>query len=433
MKTIHLALIVLGLAGTTALVGCSRPGAAVAQKPADVDYYTCTMHPSVRSQDPDGKCPICGMDLVPVKKSAAGATQADSAAAPESDGPHEFTIPAERQQLIGVAYAAVETRPLVRTLRAVGMVAAVTNRHWDYVARVDGYIHDLRVAAQGDRVEKGEVLMDLYSPDLVSTESEYVDLVRMRENGRRDQNAPAVQNAEHLIEGARARLRQWNISDAEIDAVERTGSAEQYLPLKSPFDGFVEEIAVHQGRHVAAGDHLVDIVDLSSVWVWAEFYESEMPLLRAGLAVAISGSSIPGQSIPGTVAVVDPFLNDAKRTGRVRIDVDNAGLRLRPGGYVDVTLSLDEGAGLAIPLESVLPTGEHDIVFVDKGNGRLEPRFVQLGGKYGDFYRVTGGLKEGERVVSSANFLVDAESKVQGALKSWCALPSPCQRLPRPR
>jgi Cu(I)/Ag(I) efflux system membrane fusion protein len=261
--------------------------------------------------------------------------------------------------------------------------------------------------------------MDLYSPDLVSTESEYVDLVRMRENGRRDQNAPAVQNAEHLIEGARARLRQWNISDAEIDAVERTGSAEQYLPLKSPFDGFVEEIAVHQGRHVAAGDHLVDIVDLSSVWVWAEFYESEMPLLRAGLAVAISGSSIPGQSIPGTVAVVDPFLNDAKRTGRVRIDVDNAGLRLRPGGYVDVTLSLDEGAGLAIPLESVLPTGEHDIVFVDKGNGRLEPRFVQLGGKYGDFYRVTGGLKEGERVVSSANFLVDAESKVQGALKSW--------------
>jgi Cu(I)/Ag(I) efflux system membrane fusion protein len=417
MKPIHLALIALSLAGPAAFVGCSRPGAAVAQKPSDVDYYTCTMHPSVRSQDPDGKCPICGMDLVPVKKADASASQADSS--PQTDRPREFTIPADRQQLIGVTYATAETRPLVRTLRAVGMVAAMTNRHWDYVARVDGYIHSLYVSAPGDRVEKGQVLMDLYSPDLVATENEYVDLIRMRANGRGDQDAAAVRNAERLIDAARSRLRQWNISDEEIDAVEKSGTPEQYLPLKSPYGGFVEEVAVHQGRHVAPGDHLVDIVDLSSVWVWAEFYESEMPLLKPGLAVSISSSSVPGLSIAGKVAVVDPFLNDAKRTGRVRIDVDNADSTLRPDAYVDVALSLDEGEGLTIPLDSVLPTGEHNIVFVDKGGGRLEPRFVQLGAKYGESYRVTGGLKAGERVVSSANFLVDAESKVQGALKSW--------------
>jgi Cu(I)/Ag(I) efflux system membrane fusion protein len=375
------------------------------------------MHPSVRSQDPDGKCPICGMDLVPVKKADASASQADSS--PQTDRPREFTIPADRQQLIGVTYATVETRPLVRTIRAVGLVAAMTNRHWDYVARVDGYVHSLYVAAPGDRVEKGQVLMDLYSPDLVATENEFVDLIRMRANGRGDQDAAAVRNAERLIDAARARLQQWNISDEEIDAVERSGAPEQYLPLKSPFGGFVEEVAVHQGRHVAPGDHLVDIVDLSSVWVWAEFYEGEMPLLRPGLAVTISSSSVPGLSIAGKVAVVDPFLNDAKRTGRVRIDVDNADSKLRPDAYVDVALSLDEGEGLTIPLDSVLPTGEHNIAFVDKGGGRLEPRFVQLGGKYGESYRVIGGLKAGERVVSSANFLVDAESKVQGALKSW--------------
>jgi Cu(I)/Ag(I) efflux system membrane fusion protein len=181
----------------------------------------------------------------------------------------------------------------------------------------------------------------------------------------------------------------------------------------------VEEIAVHQGRHVAPGDHLIDIVDLSAVWVWAEFYESELPLLQPGLAVTITSTAIPGLALPGKISVVDPFLNDAKRTGRVRIDVDNANSQLRPDAYVDVALTLDEGEGLTIPLESVLPTGEHNIVFVDKGGGRLEPRFVQLGAKYGDFYRVTDGLKAGERVVSSANFLVDAESKVQGALKSW--------------
>jgi Cu(I)/Ag(I) efflux system membrane fusion protein len=417
MKTPHIALLLAGLAHSAGLAACSKAASTVAEAPSDVDYYTCTMHPSVHSHDPDAKCPICGMDLVPVKKAAAQTGQAVANATAEK--PHEFTVPLDRQQMIGVTYATAETRPLRRTLRAVGMVGAMTIRHWDYVARVDGYVHNLYVAAPGDRVEKGQVLMDLYSPDLVSTENEYVDLLRMRDGGRRDQNASTTQNAERLLAGARARLQQWNISDAQIDSVAKAGAAEQYLPLNSPFDGVVEEVAVHQGRHVAVGDHLVDIVDLSSVWVWAEFYENELELLKPGLPVTVTSSAIPGLSIPGKIAVVDPFLNDAKRTGRVRIDVDNADFKLRPDAYVDVTLTLDDGEGLTVPIDAVLPTGEHNIVFVDKGGGRLEPRFVELGGKYGDIYRVTGGLRQGERVVSSANFLIDAESKVQGALKSW--------------
>jgi Cu(I)/Ag(I) efflux system membrane fusion protein len=298
-------------------------------------------------------------------------------------------------------------------------VAATTGKRWDYVARVDGYVHHLNVGAPGDRVAKGQVLMDLYSPDLVSTENEYVDLLRMRDGGRRDKSAVTVESSERLLAGARARLRQWNISDDQIDSVARAGKADEFLALQSPVDAVVEEVAVSQGRHVAAGDHLVGLADLSSVWVWAEFYENEIPLLKAGLPVTIAGPGAPGLSIPGTIAVVDPFLSDAKRTGRVRIDVDNADSRLRPGAYVDVTLALDEGQGLTVPVDAVLPTGEHSIVFVDKGGGRLEPRFVQLGGTFGDSYRVTAGLHEGERVVSSANFLVDAESQVQGALKSW--------------
>jgi len=364
------------------------------------------------------------MDLVPVKKAELQAKQAGgsvepTAGAKDSDEPHEFTIPLDRQQLIGVTFVAVEAKDLRRTLRAAGTVATTTAKHWDYVARVDGYIHNLYVGAPGDRVEKGQVLMDLYSPDLVATESEYVDLLHMRDNGRRSQNPATMQNAEHLLAGARARLQQWNISEAQIDAIERTGAAEQYLSLNSPVNGVVEAVSVHQGRHVAVGDHLVDIVDLSSVWVWAEFYEDELPLLRSGLPVTITSSSLPKLSIRGEIAVVDPFLSDVKRTGRVRIDVDNSDYALRPDEYVDVTLTIDEGEGLAVPVDAVLPTGEHNIVFVDKGFGRLEPRFVQLGGEFGGDYRVTGGLRAGERVVNSANFLVDAESKVQGALKSW--------------
>jgi Cu(I)/Ag(I) efflux system membrane fusion protein len=321
--------------------------------------------------------------------------------------------------MIGVTYATAETKPLQRTLRAVGVVATTTAKHWDYVARVDGYVHNLYVGAPGDPVAKGQVLMDLYSPDLAATENEYVDLLRMRDGGRRDHNAATTENAERLLAGAQARLQQWNISDAQIAAMEKAGKAEQYLPLNSPFDGVVEEVAVHQGRHVAVGDHLIDIVDLSSVWVWAEFYENELPLLKPGLAVTITSSSLPGLAISGQIAVVDPFINEQKRTGRVRIDVANADLKLRPDAYVDVALALDQGEGLTVPVEAVLPTGEHNIVFVDKGSGRLEPRFVQLGGKFGDLFQVTAGLRAGERVVSSANFLVDAESKVQDALKSW--------------
>jgi len=424
MKPIQLALFLLTLAGGAALVGCSRPGATSTASASDIDYYTCTMHPSVHSHDPDAKCPICGMDLVPVKKAEAQ-TKTASVSAPAVDGaaatdqPHEFSIPLDRQQMIGVTYATVGTQPLRRTIRTVGLVAVTSAKHWDYVARVDGYVHNLNVAAPGDPVKKGQALMDLYSPDLVATEEEYVDLLRMRDNGRRSPNAATAETAERLLAGARARLKQWNISDAEIDAVEKTGAAEEFLRLNSPVDGLVEEVAVHEGRHVAVGDHLVDLVDLSSVWVWAEFYENELPLLQPGLAVTITGAALPNLSIPGRIAVIDPFLNERKRTGRVRIDVENADFRLRPNAYVDVTLALDEGTGLTVPVDAVLPTGEHNIVFVDKGAGRLEPRFVQLGGKFGEIYHVTGGLAAGERVVSSANFLVDAESKVQGALKSW--------------
>jgi Cu(I)/Ag(I) efflux system membrane fusion protein len=425
MKTIRIALILCGLAGISVLTGCSKDGSALSATAAsDVDYYTCTMHPSVHSHDPDAKCPICGMDLVPVKKidgpsisSAENATAVAGGSAEER--PHEFTIPLDRQQLIGVTYASVETKHLRRTIRAVGVVAATTANHWDYVARVDGYIRTLDVGAAGDRVEKGQALMDLYSPELVATENEYVDLLRMRDNGRREQNTTTTETAEHLLAGARARLQQWNISSGQINELERSGRASEYLQLDSPVTGVVEEIGVHQGRHVAVGDHLVDLVDLSSVWVWAEFYENELPLLKAGLAVMITSSSQPGWSVAGKIAVIDPFLDESKRTGRVRIDVENADAKLRPNAYVDVTLTLDEGQGLAIPFDAVLPTGKHNIVFVDKGDGRLEPRFVELGGKFGDEYKVTRGLIAGERIVSGANFLVDAESKVQGALKSW--------------
>jgi Cu(I)/Ag(I) efflux system membrane fusion protein len=167
------------------------------------------------------------------------------------------------------------------------------------------------------------------------------------------------------------------------------------------------------------GENLVSVADLSVVWVWAQFYQDELPLLKDGLPVSISADSLPGQKFDGKISVIDPFVNDELRAARVRIDVENPDFKLWPGDYVNVELKIDEGEQLAVPVNAVLPTGRHNIVFVDKGGGKLEPRFIQLGRQFGDFYEVKSGLNEGERIVDSANFLIDAESQIQGALKSW--------------
>src|SRR5207248_1106850 len=215
------------------------------------------------------------------------------------------------------------------------------------------------------------------------------------------------------------RLRLWNISDEQIAELEKSRKPQDTLTLKSPLKGIVQDIPVDQGRRVVAGDHLVDIADLSVVWVWAQFYENEIGLLKKDLPVTITTAAYPNESFKGKISLIDPFLNDASRTVRVRIDVENADFRLRPDMYVNVELKLDMGEGLAVPVSAVLPTGLRNIAFVDKGDGKLEPRFLELGRKYGDIYELKSGLTNGERVVNSANFLIDAEAKVQGALKSW--------------
>jgi Cu(I)/Ag(I) efflux system membrane fusion protein len=360
---------------------------------------------------------LAAAGLLPFARAEDNNTQA--AGKNTEEKPSEFTIPLERQQLIGVTYATVERTPLRSSIRAVGTVVPQTRRQWAYVARVDGYIHELKVSAPGDAVTKGQVLMDLYSPDLVATQNEYVDLLRMRDGAPKGGLPKGEADIERLIASARARLTQWNVSDEEINALEQTRLVKQYLTLVSPVDGVVEALPIRQGRRVAVGDPLVDIVDLSAVWVWAEFYQEELPLLGPGMQVKITTSAYPGFALTGRIALVDPFASESKRTSRVRIDVENPDYRLRPGMYANVELQIDQGEGLTVPVGAVLPTGRRNIVFVDKGGGRLEPRFIELGRKFGDRYSVTGGLAENERVVSSANFLIDAESKVQGALKNW--------------
>ena len=415
-----LTFLILTLLLLLDLPACSKKVA-----PQDgVDYYTCTMHPSVHSKDP-GKCPICSMDLVPVMKtdvSAAGGGHmhssverpgASAAATPQK--PNEFTVPVERQQMIGVTYATAERRPLEVTLRTVGIVEPEAERVFEYVARVDGYVDKLPVSSPGQMVKKGGALLTIYSPDLLATEQELLEMLRT--SGSTDR----------LFESAKRRLKLWNVSDEDIDQLLKSRKASEFLTLRSPFDGIVGNVSVKPGMSVKVGDRLMSLVDLSAVWLWAEFYENELPLLASGQKLKITVPAFGDEEFSGEIAVIEPFIDPLKRTVRVRIDIANSQWKLLPGMFVNAWLDVRAGEGLTIPVSAVMPTGRRNIVFVDKGEGRLEPRSIDLGRKFAqlgalydsDYYEVRSGLKEGERVVASANFLIDAESKVQGALKTW--------------
>src|SRR5438270_5032417 len=333
MKSITVRLFVLAVLFVSS--ACSKPSQS--RKPPDVDYYTCTMHPSVHAEAP-GKCPICGMELVPVMKKPPGPSPSASSSSGggmqgmagmpgmqsgnQTSGAtsHEFVVPVERQQQIGVTYATVTRGPLHHTIRAVGMVEPDMQKHWAFVARVDGYVQELFVPSAGQVVEKDAPLMSIYSPDWFTTERELVMLLRMRDEAK---SKDARITPERLIAAAESRLRQWNITDEQIAEIERKRKPDETLTLRSPFRGVVQEVPAHQGVNVKVGDHLIDIADLSGVWVSAEFYESELSMLKTGQAVTVTSSSYPNDRFEGQVAVISPFLEPTKRTEKVRIDIPN--------------------------------------------------------------------------------------------------------------
>ena len=373
------------------------------------------MHPSVRSHTP-GKCPICGMDLVPVSKNVK------TPGAPVRSELRQFIVPVERQQEIGVTYMAARRRPMRLEVRSVGTLEPDQARIFEYVARADGYVKELKVTSPGERVSAGQALLRMYIPALRASEQEFVALLQARTGGAGTQTS-----LDQLFDESRRRLESWDVGRSKIDELERTRQPTDELILRCPLDGIVDQMQAKVGQNVQAGDRLFKVLDLSKLWLWADFYENEIALLKEGQPVQVTLPAFPSQSFDGRISVISPTIDPTKRTARVRIDLPNPAGQLRPGMYADVTAEIDCGEGLAVPVDAVLPTGSQMLVFLDRGEGRLEPRFIRIGRQFADpqsklqqrYYEVVDGLHEGDRIVSSANFLIDAESQIQGALKSW--------------
>ena len=330
--------------------------------------------------------------------------------------PGNVQISPERQQLIGVRFGSVEKRSLTKVIRTVGRIDYDEKRIGIVSPKISGWIEELYVDFTGQFVRKGEPLLTIYSPELVSTQEEYLLALKARRDWSKSPFAEVADGGTLLVESARRRLRLWDISDAQIQALEESREPKKTLTLYSPFSGHVLEKMVNKGQFVDAGMSLYKIADLSVVWLIADIYESELSAIRVGQQAAIQMSYYPGETFTGKAIYIYPYLDAQTRTAKVRYEFANPHGKLKPEMFADVEITVRLGDKLAVPEGAVIDTGVRKVVIVDRGSGFFEPREVRLGARAGEVFEVLDGLTAGERVVISANFLIDSESKLKEAV-----------------
>ena len=374
--------------------------------------YRCPMHPTVVSDRP-ASCPVCGMDLVMDQAGPSGHEGGHGEAAAE------VRIDPSTVQNMGVRIGVVERKPLSRTIRTLGRVDYDETRMVDVNTKVTGWVEGLFVDFTGQQVKKGQPLLEIYSPELVAAQEEYLtalDYVRRLEESA---SAEALEGARALRGAARQRLMYWDIAEAQIVNLAQTRETKRTMTIHSPHKGVVVHRAVYDGAYIEAGEHLYRIADLSRVWVYADIYEYELPWIKNGQAAEVMLSYVPGRVFEGVVTYVYPFLESKTRTAKVRMIFENPELELKPEMFATVKI-LSEVAkeAVVVPVQAVIRSGERSVVILDLGNGRFAPREVKLGVEADDVYEVTHGLSGGEEIVISAQFLIDSESNLKAALRT---------------
>lgn len=430
--------------------------------------YTCSMHPQV-VQDHPGNCPICGMKLVPLRKEQTSGSKDHPSAAdgsrkvkyykstmllgeisqtprkdsmgmdmvPVYEGEEEtgtISVDPATVQKMGVRTGIVTKGPVRRVIRTVGAIDYNETALADVTTKFRGWIEKLYVDSTGKQVRKGEPLFDIYSPDLYSAQNEYV-LASNQSGGS------------GLKASARQKLKLFDISEDQIAELERSRQPQRTLRVDAPIDGIVVEKMAVQGQMVEAGMKLYRLADLGIVWVQSQIYEQDLALLKLGQEAEVSLSYLPDRKFRGRVTYIYPTVDEKTRTARVRMEFHNPGLFLKPGMFATVELHAElEPSALLVPDSAVLRSGEKNTVFVALGDGHFEPREVTIGPRAdNDAYEVLDGLKEGERVVTSGQFMLDSESQLRDAIQKMLnpnasprllaerPAPSPPQNMASPR
>src|SRR5438477_7896266 len=396
-----------------------EPGAAPASTPAppaaaprgerNILYYRNPM--GLPDTSPVPKKDAMGMDYIPVYADEGSGTV-----------PGTVAISPERIQMLGVRTEAASLRPMAHTVRAVGTVAADERRIGVVNPKFEGWIEKLLVNTTGQTVRRGDALLEVYSPDLVLAQREYL-VARSAAADMAQADAMARDNAKAIAAAALSRLKNWDISADQLARLQRTGTASRTLTLSAPIGGIVMEKTALEGLHFGAGDMLYRIVDLSPVWLMADVFEQDLAQIRPGQNAKITVQAYPGRVFDGRVAFVYPTVNAQTRTAKVRVEVPNPDLLLKTDMYatVEIAAPLDSATVLAVPDSAVLDTGTRQTVLVDRGEGRFEPRAVKLGARADGYVAVLDGVAEGEKVVVGANFLIDAESNLRAALQNFAA------------
>jgi Cu(I)/Ag(I) efflux system membrane fusion protein len=339
-----------------------------------------------------------------------------STLSPEPSG--TIVIPLERLQTIGVKYEPVARRPLEKIIRTVGRVSVDERKLAKVTIKFHGWIEELFVSALGDHVKKGQQLFTIYSPDLVASQEEYLLALRGQNRLGSSEFPEVAQGSKDLVEAAKRRFQLWDITEDHIRELEQTGKVLKTLPIHSPITGTVLRKEALAGAHVDPGQELYTIADLSQIWVLADIYEYELGFVKKGQKAAVTLSYEPGTVLTGQVGFIYPTLDPKTRTAKVRFELANVEEKLKPDMYANVELNVNLGTRLAIPQEAVIESGQKQVVFLHHGGGKLEPRLIKTGVKTGEFYEVLDGLKEGEHIVTSANFLIDSESRLKAVVDS---------------
>jgi len=418
------------------------------QEIAGVQLYSCGMHPDIISEEP-GNCPICGMNLTPIKTASAATTtptgerkikywRAPMDPTYISDEPGKspmgmdlvpvyedeiaqgaISIDPVTVQNMGLRTALVRTGGLTRTIRTVGHVDYDEKKLYIVNTKITGWIEKLHVNTTGEVVQKGQPLLDIYSPELVSTQEEYLTALKNYSELKDSPYEEARAGALELLNSTQKRLEYWDIDKSQIEDLKRDRKIKKTLTLYSPANGVVLHKNAVEGAHVKAGSDLYRIADFSTVWVLAHIYEYELPYIKLGQKAKVSLSYLPGEVFQGRVIYIYPYLDQKTRDVKIRLEFPNPGYRLKPEMYADVVIESElSGERILIPEEAVIRSGKREIVFVDMGEGKYAPREITTGvSGRGDVVEVKKGLMAGEMIVVSGQFMLDSESKTQEAIQ----------------